>query len=113
VLAAAAEAVRRLAIAGHQVAAEAIEPPADVRLRLQLDADDDAGLVRAVAACASRAAPATWFVLGDRLALLGGRFYRRARGRQFHYNLAADLTIARDLRAALGDLLKPLPRRAR
>ena len=98
-LQAAAVAAERLGV-GFEVAAAGEEH----KLRLTFAGETPPELARAVGVVCSRRLPQTWWTL-DQLALLGGRFWRRQRGRLLHLRPAADVHLPRDVRASIRDLL--------
>ncbi len=97
---AAAVAAERLGRAVH-----AVEPGSNERLRLAVTPHDE-DAIRGVALCCNAIEPALWLTVG-KLAVSGGRFWRRERGRLLNYRVAKDVGLTRETRQLLRDLLKP------
>lgn len=87
--------------------AESTEPmrsPQHICARVRFAQDTPQALARAVALACSARLPRTWFCMG-RLALLGGKFWRRERGYRLHLRPVRDVHLPREVRAKIRDLL--------
>src|SRR5687767_115940 len=89
---AAAEAAQRLGFAVTVDLKPGSEDPEGAHLAIRFPAGTPLTAARAVAAVCSSRLPDTWFRL-DRLALLGGRFYRRERGYRLHLRPTSDVHL--------------------